>query len=128
MSKKNLSPQQVKVIELLLAGSSITMAAVAADISRSAITKWMATDSLFIAELREGQQALIQSATGYLLAQLDEAISGIIRLASGAEDENVRLKANIALIDRLLALRNQTDIEPRVTRLENTLTQQAPNN
>lgn len=128
MSKKNLSPQQAKAIELMLAGSNISQTAATLEISRSAVTKWLAHDNQFIAELREGQQALIQSATGYLLAQIDEAITGIIRLATGAEDEAVRLKANIVLIEKMLALRQQTDIESRLSRLESLIEQREQQN
>jgi hypothetical protein len=124
MSKqKQLTPIQQKAIELLLLGHPIIAVAAATETHRNTVASWL-NDDRFSAELRTQQNALFQSALGLMLAHVDAAIGNVIQLATVAEDEAIRLKASTVLIDRLLALRQQTDIEQRLERIESQIKQQ----
>ncbi len=118
MSKqKPLTATQQKAIQLLLLGHSIIAVAAATETHRNTITQWL-NDDRFSAELQTHQKALFQSALGLMLAHVDAAIGNVIQMAASAEDEPTRLRANVVIIEKLLQLRQQTDLEQRLERLE----------
>lgn len=120
--QKQLTPIQNRCIELLLAGHSVVQIASAVAVNRATIAKWIVDDA-FSAELRQQQATLYATGLGLLLSQLDATIGNIVQMSVNAEDEPTRLRANIALIDKLLQLRNQNDLEQRLTKLETLIEQ-----
>lgn len=125
--QKQLTPIQNRCIEMLLAGHSVVQIANAVGANRATIAKWIADDA-FGAELRQQQATLYATGLGLLLSQLDSTIGNIVQMSVNAEDEPTRLRANIALIDKLLALRNQNDLEQRLTKLETLIEQREQQN
>ena len=117
---------QHRAIEALLQGNNASQVATSLELNRATITSWI-NDDVFSAELRTQQNALYATGLGLLLSQLDASIGNVIALSVNAEDEGIRLRANVALIDKLLQLRNQNDLEQRLAKLEALIAQQPEN-
>jgi hypothetical protein len=82
-AQRTLDPNQVAVLEALLAGCTITDAAATVGISRTTVHRWLKDDYLFRAEVNAARHALRQTA----LARLDALCERSIEVLKGALDQ-----------------------------------------
>jgi hypothetical protein len=73
----DLSPQQLLVLEQLIAGATVTEAARAAQVSRSTVHRWLRDDFGFQAALNRGRAELQQSINRTLLAIAHRATQNV---------------------------------------------------
>ncbi len=67
-----LSTQQIKVVNALLAGSTVTKAATSAKVNRTTVHRWLREDWNFQATLNRGKIELSRAATARLTALADK--------------------------------------------------------
>jgi hypothetical protein len=79
MSDYELSAAQEKAIEALLAGKSVTEAAIAADVNRTTLHRWL-NDARFDCELKRGRRELREAMRARLLALGSKAIDAVEQL------------------------------------------------
>lgn len=98
---EGLSPTQTKVLELMMAGESITAATRAAGVWQKTYYHWL-RDSPAFREARDALLAALRENTATAIVQAAEsALTSIVALATGAADEGVRLKAAVEILQRL---------------------------
>ena len=97
--KKNLvelSPNQVQVLTLLMAGSSQREAASQAGVNEATVSRWMNGDPAFIAAYRAELQSLYDAVTAESLGYRREALRFLSeRLATARDPEKVKAAALI---------------------------------
>ena len=113
-----LKPNQRKAIEQLLIHGEIQSAAVAAGVSRDSIHRWL-KEPVFMAALRDAERIAIGTAARSL-ARLATKATGILELAMDdtAAPMSTRIRAADVVLTRLIQLREFTDLEERLTALE----------
>lgn len=117
----HLSAKQVKALEALLDGANIQTAAERAGVNRKTIGRWL-QDALFWKLYQVNSQRVLELAARRLTGNLDGAVE---LLTSVMDDEDappgVRLRAAQQVIDGSLKLLEVTDIQARLTALEERL-------
>jgi hypothetical protein len=113
-----LKPNQRKAIEQLLIHGEIQTAAVAAGVSRDSIHRWL-KEPVFVAALREAERLAIGTAARSL-ARLATKATGILETAMDdhTAPPSTRIRAADLVLTRLIQLREFTDLEERLTALE----------
>jgi len=113
-----LKPSQRKAIEQLLVHGEVQAAAVAAGVSRDSIHRWM-KEPVFVAALREAERLAIGCAARSL-ARLATKATTILEAAMDdtAAPMSTRIRAADTVLTRLIQLREFTDLEERLTALE----------
>lgn len=118
---KPLTAKQVKALEALLEGANIQDAASAAGVNRKTVGRWL-EDALFWKTYQLNSQRVLELAARRLTGKLDGAVG---LLTSVMEDEDapagVRLRAAQQVIDGSLKLLEVTDIQVRLSALEERL-------
>jgi hypothetical protein len=91
-----LTPKQVRMVEALAGGASITEAADVVGVARQTVHRWITLPAVVeaIAEVQAESRA---RAVRRLSAALDRAAARVVDLADSAEDESVRLRAAMAV-------------------------------
>lgn len=116
-TQKTLAPAQRKAIEALLTCGNVASAALAADVGRTTIYRWM-KDDLFVAELRSAEQEAV-AGLARALAGLGEGATDALRAAMKEDQKiTVRLRASEIVIGNLLKLRELVELEERIRALE----------
>jgi transposase-like protein len=110
MAKATFSPKQRLVLAQLVAGKSISEAAIAVGVSESAIYRWLrgehglgfkaALDSL----VDEALGDTIDDMTRRLSAGGPKAITKILNLVDNGKEEDTQLRAAVAMLDRFIRL------------------------
>lgn len=95
-----LSIAQESVILALLEGKSQKEAAESAGVSAEQVSRWKASDPLFVAELNRQRAELWEVNRAELLTLAKEARQ-VVREVLNSESESVRLKAALAVLDRI---------------------------
>ena len=116
MSDKALTPKQRRGITALLTCPTITAAAGQAGVNARTLTRWLA-DRQFTGELKAAQAGLIDRAGGRLIQGLDLALDVLEDLMRRGKP-NERRQAAVNWLNNCFAIREQTDIEKRLTALE----------
>lgn len=119
MAENVLSWRKIKAINAILTSSTIGEASQVAGVSTRTITRWLQEDA-FSSALRSQQEAIITNISRRLIAGLESALDTLQDLFH-AKSEGVRKQAVSEWIDKCLELREQTDIERRLTELERRL-------
>lgn len=96
-----LDERQIKAVESLSKGSTITDAAIDSGVSRNTIYEWKKSEE-FVAELSRCQQEFIYEAQGRLKSAAKEAADEIIKLLKKGKYEKTRLAAAQDILDRNL--------------------------
>lgn len=120
MNTNQLTPKQLKAIEVLVTSGNVTEAAAAAGVSRETIYTWMRTDKAFQAEKDATSSTYIGELSSRLntLAQL--AVSTLQEILSNPDAQvNARIRAADIVLGRQIQLYEMADIARRITRLEN---------
>ena len=115
-----LTPRQRRGITAMLSCPTVKAAAEQAKVNRKTLTRWLAQPE-FIAELKAAQAGIIDRASGRLIQGLELALDTLADLMQSAESESVRRSAAAEWLGQCLTLREQTDIDRRLTELEKRL-------
>ncbi len=104
--REALSPDQIRALELVLSGSTISAAAQAVGIDRSTVHRWVRSDFEFQAALNRGKRELAEAVQARLLTVADKAAA----VVGNAVDQG-NLTAALAVLKGLGAL-SGTPIRP----------------
>ena len=115
-----LTPRQRRGIAALLSCPTAKAAADEARVNPKTLTRWLAQPE-FITELKTAQAGIIDRASGRLIQGLELALDTLADLMQSAESESVRRSAAAEWLNQCLTLREQTDIDRRLTELEKKL-------
>ena len=118
---KPLTAKQIKGLEALLEGANIQDAATAAGVNRKTIGRWL-NDPAFWKLYQFNSRRVLELAARRLTGKLDAAVG---LLSSVIDDDEapagVRLRAAQQVIDGSLKLLELTDVQERLTALEQRL-------
>ena len=81
---EDLTPQQQRALEALLAGQTVTAAANTAGVDRSTVHRWQKDDLVFRAAFNRGRRELLASVHTRLLALTERAVACVERELDGA--------------------------------------------
>ena len=95
-----LSIAQESVILALLEGKSQKEAAESAGVSAEQVSRWKASDPLFVAELNRQRAELWELNRAELLTLAKEARQ-VVKEVLNSESDSVRLRAALAVLDRV---------------------------
>ncbi|EPY2273710.1 helix-turn-helix domain-containing protein [Clostridium sp. FAM 1755] len=101
MDNKELSQQQLKVIELLLKGTSINDIATITGVSRQTISTWKNKNEVFKAELDKSLQDLKSEVNNKILLNIEPLVDKLVRIALKSNSDKTSLDAIIYAINRL---------------------------
>ena len=121
-TKNGLSPKQNAAIDALLAGMTRDDAAAAAGVSTSTVKRWANHEPVFIAELDRLTRAAIAAASRQLAGTLERAIQTFQEIMDDANaSDSLRLRAADKVVAHSLKLLEITEIERRITALEEAM-------
>ncbi|WP_426571106.1 helix-turn-helix transcriptional regulator [Aquihabitans sp. McL0605] len=112
----NLSPKDMRLMELLLEGVTLVRAASLTGISERTASRRKKRPA-FQAAFRSAQRDLAENVRVRLIASMNPAVDVINDLVAGAESERVQLAA-AAIAIKLGTLAAQTDLEDRLDAVE----------
>jgi hypothetical protein len=116
-----LTPQQERAIELLLAGTPRVGTAEQVGIARSTLYTWLKNPT-FRQELRDRQAAALEEAMAALAAAAWDLVTVIIGLAQADDTPAaVRLQAARGGLADLLRMRESLELEERLAALEDEI-------
>lgn len=117
-----LTAKQTRAVELLMQGETVTGAAEALHLSRRTVQRWLTEDN-FAEALEQAQSVAMSSAARRLAGKLDRAAELVCNLAERAEDEPVRLKAALSIVDMYARLREMGDVGAQIAELQRAIGQ-----
>ena len=82
---EDLTPQQQRALEALLAGQTVTAAANTAGVDRSTVHRWQKDDLVFRAAFNRGRRELLASVRTRLLALTERAVACVERELDGGD-------------------------------------------
>jgi len=104
----------------LAQGVSVTQWARAHEVPRSTVYRW-ASEPEVRKEIEAYRRGAIDRAVGVMTKRSTWAVGNVVSLASDAESESVRLRANRAILADLMAVSKYSDLEQRITEIEEQL-------
>ncbi len=110
------SPSQERVALLLAAGRSIRAAAREADCGERTVFTWL-DDARYRAYIAELRGRMLDAACGSLSRATGAAVNTLRKLLTDANG-NVRLRAALGILDAVVKLRDSTELDARILRLE----------
>ena len=115
-----LTARQLRAVDLLMAGATVTGAAEALHVTRRTVQRWL-TEGNFAEALEHAQGAAMSTAARRLAGKLDRAAELVVRMAESAEDEPVRLKAALSIVDMYARLREMGDVGAQIAELQRAI-------
>jgi hypothetical protein len=112
-----LTARQLRAVDMLMAGETVTGTAEALHVTRRTVQRWLTEDN-FAEALENAQGAAMSSAARRLAGKLDRAAALVCNLAETAEDEPVRLKAALSIVDMYARLREMGDVGAQIAELQ----------
>ena len=113
-----LSRRQQQMIVALLASRSVCDACRVMDISRAQFYTWLKSDDgKFKAAIDEAYQQSTNEGMAALKLNVEKAAGKLVSLID-AEDQNVSLRASVALLDFYLKAVESKELEKRIEALE----------
>ena len=112
-----LTARQLRAVDMLMSGETVTGTAEALHVTRRTVQRWLTEDN-FAEALEHAQGAAMSSAARRLAGKLDRAAALVCNLAETAEDEPVRLKAALSIVDMYARLREMGDISAQIADLQ----------
>jgi len=120
-SDKKIKPKQRKAIQAIIAGSNRSQAAHAAGIADRTIYKWLALPE-FNKALRAAENEAMSSAQAALIGRIEENLQILDEIKKDKENApGARIRAVQLELESMIAWRNQTITEERLTEIENRL-------
>ena len=89
-------------------------------LSRRTVQRWM-TEGNFAEALEHAQSTAMSTAARRLAGKLDRAAALVCNLAETAEDEPVRLKAALSIVDMYARLREMGDVGAQIAELQRAI-------
>jgi hypothetical protein len=117
-----LSAVQERVSLLLAAGVSVHDASTQCDCGERTIHTWL-SDPEFRALVNRHRSKLVSAALGQLIDAAGQAIA-TLRACLGSAQDSVRVRAAVAVLDKLVQIRDTTEFDERLTELEKSLGKQ----
>ena len=96
-----LADKQLKAIELMLQGMSVTDISKYIGVSRQSVSAWKNNNELFKAELHRQRQLLEQHVNSRLLMNVEPLMDKLINIALNSKNENTSLTAITYALNRL---------------------------
>lgn len=121
MKNRDISTKQKAAIRALLTGASSTDAALAAKVHINTITQWM-RDPVFLEALHREEGNAMKAISRSLVGIADQA-AGVLKsvLADPLTRYTTRLRAADIALGRLIQIRELSELEERIRRLEEAL-------
>jgi hypothetical protein len=110
------SPKQERVALLIAAGRTIKAAAAEAGCGERTAHEWL-DDAQYRLLVSRFRRRLIDRAVGSLARSTNKAVFRLRKLLD-SENENVRLRAAVSLLDHAVRMREHGELEDRITALE----------
>jgi hypothetical protein len=109
---QDLTVTQVQVLAALISGCTVTGAAERAGVDRSTIYHWLRRSPMFVAELNRAKREALESAQQSVQMLSGDAVAALRAiLTAESTPASVRLKAAMAILDGLGAMRTQAAAE-----------------
>nr|DAE09600.1 MAG TPA: helix-turn-helix domain protein [Siphoviridae sp. ctDtx1] len=102
MANKTLNDKQIKAIELLVQGESISDVAKIIGASRTTVSTWKNKDELFKAELDKSLQALKSDVETQIMNNINPLTAKLIKIALKSNSDKTSLDAVIYTLNRVL--------------------------
>ena len=120
--KERLTRRQVHALPFLISNPSVESAAKQSGVSPKQIFDWL-KQSAFRQELENRKNDAVNRAVDRLKATASKACDTLIGLLDHAESESVRHRVAIDLLNMTLKYMEFKDIEQRIRKLEDTITE-----
>jgi hypothetical protein len=120
--RSSLTRRQLHVLPFLISNPSIELAAKQAGVSAKQIFDWL-NQSAFRQELENRKNEAVNQAVDRLKATASKACDTLIGLLDHAESESVRHRVAIDLLNMTLKYMEFKDVEQRIRKLEDTITE-----
>jgi hypothetical protein len=116
---RKIRPRQIKAINYLLSGETITDTAQLVGVGRRTLHRWL-DDPVFKAELTAKEAEILETVTRKLLRLAGDAVDTLGEVMNNANKPgaNWRRLAAVSILELVLRLREITVIEERLARLE----------
>ena len=109
--------KRARALAALMTSATVKSAAALSGVGERTLHRWL-RDPEFAAQLAEVEAELVDAAARRLLSLTDDAIRSLAQLSAGAEDDGVRLRTAVAILDQAARWRESASIEKRVVALE----------
>jgi hypothetical protein len=116
-----VSTKKTRALTGLMAGETITSAAMSADVSRSTLCRWLLQPD-FRQTLTAERSAALSVVGRKLLCLGDAAVDSLASVLATSENDAVRVRAAEAGLNLLLRYAEITDISERLSEVERRLT------
>ena len=122
VDKERLTRRQLHALPFLISSPTVEMAAKQAGVSPKQIFDWLSQPA-FRQELENRKNDAVNQAVDRLKATASKACDTLIGLLDHAESESVRHRVAIDLLNMTLKYMEFKDIEQRIRKLEDTITE-----
>ena len=109
--------RRARALAALMTSGTVKSAAALSGVGERTLHRWL-RDPEFAAQLAQVEAELVDAAARRLLSLTDGAIRSLEQLSVGAEDDGVRLRTAVAILDQAARWRESVSIEKRVVALE----------
>ena len=109
--------KRARALAALMTTGTVKSAAQLSGVGERTLHRWL-RDPEFAAQLAQVEAELVDSAARRLLSLTDDAIRSLAQLSAGAEDDGVRLRTAVAILDQAARWRAGVSIERRISFLE----------
>lgn len=112
-----ITVKQQKAITALLSERTTREAAKKAGVNEKTLYAWL-NDPAFRSALRDAEKTILHEVTRRLSAGARLALDTLEKLIQSARHESTKLRAAVAWVDLFLKFKDMSDIEDRLTALE----------
>ena len=109
--------RRARALAALMTSGTVKSAAALSGVGERTLHRWL-RDPEFAAQLAQVEAELVDAAARRLLSLTDGAIRSLEQLSVGAEDDGVRLRTAVAILDQAARWRESVSIERRIFALE----------
>lgn len=102
MANKTLTDKQMKAIDLIIQGESLTDVAKIIGVSRTTVSTWKNQDERFKVELDKTMQALKSGVDTQILNNINPLMDRLIKIALKSNSDKTSLDAIIYALNRVL--------------------------
>jgi TATA-binding protein-associated factor Taf7 len=121
-NKERLTRRQLHALPFLISNPSVESAAKQSGISPKQIFDWL-NQPIFRQELENRKNETVNQAVDRLKATASKACDTLISLLDNAESESIRHRVAIDLLNMTLKYMEFKDVEQRIRKLEDTITE-----